>query len=497
MSIASRTKMMPLTNRTPDLYQAEDLQHSNSTRHQAEAETSAPAIGSSAAVADAFSFQWPWRTADPDLKRAMPVPKILSRPYTLFVALNLIVMMIPHIYRRDEWADVYLRTSQRLAAGQDIYKAGSGYVYPPFSAILFMPLARVPDKAAQVIWFVICAGAFALLLKGAWSLSGGQMVDRINAAKAEHAIALLGGLCALQFAFNAISHLSLDLIIAGMLMAGGLAAISGRWMRTGVWWGIAAAFKGPPLLFAGYLVWRRRWWAALVMVSVAVGANLLPDLIHRPAEGGVWAARWFQGYIRPLGQANHGAGQWYAGISDNQSLAGDIDRWLLTTVSARPGGVNVTWRANPIGAGPLRYLALAANAAVCLILYAVMRPGLMRSSGDRAMPSRASLEFGAVMLLLLLVSPMSSRSLFCMMLLPAFCIARAAIYRRDWIAWTSIIVAGLASILSLNLWFASTFSHETLWLGLPTIDVMTLFLGSVWLLRPKEHAAAQPAGRFS
>ncbi len=191
------------------------------------------------------------------MMRAKPLRKIFLRPYSLFLALNLLVMSFPHIFRHDGWTDVYLDTSRRLATGQEIYQTLSAYVYPPFSAILFVPLARLPDKAAQTIWYAISAGVFALLLKGAWSLSGGKTVDRLDAPKEEHVIAILGGLCALQFAFNAISHLSLDLVIAAMLMAGGLAALGGRWMRTGIWWGIAAAFKGPPLLFAGYLVWRK------------------------------------------------------------------------------------------------------------------------------------------------------------------------------------------------------------------------------------------------
>ncbi len=135
---------------------------------------------------------------------------------------------------------------------------------------------------------------------------------------------------------------------------------------------------------------------------------------------------------------------------------------------------------------------LAVDAVVCLLVAAVMRPGRPRPWNDPAMPTRASLEFGLVMLLILLISPMSSRSLFCMMLLPAFCIARAAVYRRDWIAWTSIILAGLASFLSLNLWFAPTFSHETLWVGFSTINTMMLFLGCVWLLGSNQQLAPAP-----
>jgi hypothetical protein len=420
----------------------------------------------------------------------MPLRPIVARPYTLILGAILIVMVFPHMWRHDEWTDVYLDTSRRLAAGQDIYPPIPNFVYPPFSAILFLPLAWVPDKPAQVIWYVASAIALVLLVKAAWSLSGGNQVDRLDAPAAEHVIAVLACLCAMRFAFNALGHLSLDLIIALMLMYGGLAAVNGRWMRTAIWWGFAAAFKGPPALFAGYLLWRRQWGPAFVMVVLAVALNLLPDLIHRPAEGGLWVQRWNRQYVQALGQADYTPGHWYTDILNNQSMAGGFNRWFLTTFSAVPDGIRLTLRPDAMSATSLRRLLYAVDAVICLIAAAVMMPGSLRSWGDQA-PSRASLEISIVMLLILLFSPVSSPSLFCIMLLPAFCVTRAAVRRRDWFCWTCIVLATLASTASHNLGFARTFNREMLWLGVITISATMLLLPCVWLLASPPPVVAE------
>ena len=421
----------------------------------------------------------------------MTLKRIFAHPYTLVLATILIAMIGPHIWLHDEWTDVYPATSRRLAAGQDIYPPMTGYVYPPFSAILFLPLAWLGDKAAQVIWYVASAIALALLVKATWSLSGGKNVDRLDAPAEEHVIAVLACLCAMRFAFNALSHLSLDLIIAAMLMAGGLAAVHGRWMRTAIWWGIAAAFKGPPLMFAGYLLWRRRWAPAIVMVALSVALNLLPDLIHRPPEGGLWVQRWSRQYIAPLAHANYAPGQWYTDILNNQSMAGGFNRWFLTTFSTTPDGIRLTPRPGAMSPTSLKRLLYAADAVICLMAAAVMMPGLPRSWGDQVPVSRTALEISIVMLLILLFSPISSPSLFCLMLLPAFCVTRAAVYQRDWFCWTCIVLATLASTASHNLGFARTFNREMLWFGMATICAMMLLLACVWLLASRRPVVAQ------
>jgi hypothetical protein len=277
-------------------------------------------------------------------------------------------------------------------------------------------------------------------------------------------------------------------------MLGGLSALRNRWLRTAIWWGLAAAFKGPPILFAGYLLWRKRWLPALLMIAVAVAANVLPDLVHRPPDGKLWVTHWLRDYIAPItvSSRQHSQGLWYAGISDNQSLPGDIDRWFLTTTSPSPDGVHVAWRSNPIAPQPLREIVLTIEAMICLLAAWAVTPGHMRRWHDPRMPTRAAFEFGIVMLLILLLSPMSSRSLFCMMLLPAFCVARAAVQRNSSIAWLSILTAGALS-------FAKTFSHQTLWAGFSTLDTLALFAGSVWLLgssasksNPRKLAEQEP-----
>lgn len=72
--------------------------------------------------------------------------------------------------------DVYRRTGSMLLAGQDFYVAeGLPWIYPPFAALLTIPLAVVPLVVAQVGWIaltvvLLMAMLYRLGLSG-WVLS--------------------------------------------------------------------------------------------------------------------------------------------------------------------------------------------------------------------------------------------------------------------------------------------------------------------------------------
>jgi hypothetical protein len=332
---------------------------------------------------------------------------------------------------------------------------------------------------------MIIATALAIMLRMAWTLSGGVHRATFDAASLpEHLVLILGCLCALRFAFNAMQHLSLDLIIVALLMYGAVAATGRRYLRTAICWGLAAAFKGPPLLFAGYLLWRRKWIPALLMVAVALAANLLPDLVHRPAGEPLWLTRWYHQFIQPLGAAKYVPGEWNADILDNQSIAGAANRWLLTSFSASRDGITVTENPNAISAHSLKLLVYSIDGLLCLLVGLIMLPGRPPTAApaDQHFSGRLALECGVVMLLMLLLSPMSSRSLFCAMILPAFCVARAALLGRDRISQVALFLAIAGTLVSINMSFDRTLNREMLWLGTVTMSCLVLLLASLWLL---------------
>ena len=259
-------------------------------------------------------------------------------PYTTVSLVALVTMGIGAVLKHSsEWDTVYVGAASVLRQGKDIYRDLIGYTYPPFSAWAMMPFTLVPIRLARGVWFAISAVCLIYLIKSAWRLSGGGRVEPLSnpiAGRPREQIAfLIGHAIALQLTLNGLTHLQPDILIAAMLMAGVAAIAGGRYFRAATWIGVAAAFKATPLLFAPYLLWRRQWVAACWIVVVAIGANLLPDTVHRPDNGGTWLGNWYHQYLRPMTSIQIRSRR-LAGdkLDNNQRIwPGVASRWALAT----------------------------------------------------------------------------------------------------------------------------------------------------------------------
>jgi hypothetical protein len=284
--------------------------------------------------------------------------------------------------------------------------------------------------------------------------------------------------------FNGMDHQQTDFVIAGLLTAGSVALIASHGFVAATCFGLATGLKCTPLLWAPYLLWRGRWKEAAWMVAVAIGLNLLPDLIRTPPEGGLWLVEWFEKFLRPMGRSDYAPGLWYAWILDNQSVAGAINRWSTTRLGWADGGITVADSASPLDVRWLRLITPVVLAALTgLACHALGRPGRLKEhGGTRSAPAREAVEHGLVATLMLLLSPMSSRPHFIILLLPCFCLARAGFVGRNrpLLAW--LILAVLAALTTVP-WGGQSIGRVTMWLGMLTWTTVFLFAGSALALR--------------
>jgi len=100
---------------------------------------------------------------------------------------------------------------------------------------------------------------------------------------------------------------------------------------------------------------------------------------------------------------------------------------------------------------------------------------------------RAVYEVAICLCLVPLVSPMSSRSHFCVLLLPAMCLARAAVDGRDSVARTSLFTAIGLSLISLNIPPLKLVHQITLYLGSASAAALSLLIGCGWVRWRLEH----------
>jgi len=416
---------------------------------------------------------------------------LLTHPLVLvgivyFVANGLRFLLI----HRSEWDEVYILAGQRLAAGQEMYHASKQnphvFSYPPFMALLALPFALLPAHVERGIWFLINVAAICFMGVMAWTISGGpRLIGRRWDGK-EYLILLLGVLCAIRFIQDGLDHQQTDLVIAALLLGGCAAILRERFFIAATVIGVAAAMKCTPLLFFGYFVWRRKWAAAGWLIVVAVVCNLMPDLVSRPPGGGWWVGDWFHNLIRPMGAAGYRPGDWYTSVIFNQSLSGAMYRFCETSWSVVRGDNLVAMdRAGALGAGILKMITYAIEGIVLGgALWAFIKKG--------GATARVGLECSVVLLLMLLISPVSSKPLFCTVLLPGLILARLAVEKKNRMLWGIVVGAILMGNVMVPGFVGKVGGDLGLWLGMITWATMLLLVGCFVTLgeRPPETRAA-------
>lgn len=438
---------------------------------------------------------------------AGPIGWLLRHPYSAVLAVVLIIMGLGATFKHQSaWDKTGPGVSMLLRQGLDFYAIEKTFTYPPFQAWLNIPLTWLPLRPARAIWFILSAACLIYMIWESWRLAGGPRLEPVgefaDAKPREHWAFLLGLVCALQFALNSLTHLQSDLVIGALLTAGCAAIVSRRFMRAATWLGLAAAFKCTPLLFAPYLVWKRKPIAAAWLIIIAVGANVLPNTVRPPPQRGLWLAEWSHLYLAPMEQANYVPGDWKNQLDNNQSFAGAAKRWLMTTWRIAPGEFHVVDRLEHPSPAVIRWSYLLSCLVALLISgWAMWRRERSKGSEHASdatiqvhqWPSRDILECGIILLLMVLLSPNSSRAHFCVMLLPAFCIARLALGQKSRQLTALLAAAAISSTLSIHIRLNATLDAEQilLWIGVVMFAAIFLLWASIIAL-VKPISAGRP-----
>ena len=198
---------------------------------------------------------------------------------------------------------------------------GRLFTYPPFAALLFVPLAHLPTWVATAVW--TSAGVAAL---------GGTIQLFLHEQGTYLSLRLLAGLLLLAVATEPVRDTlyfgQVNLLLMGAICAD-LLLLRGRW--SGVLVGIAAGIKLTPLVFVVLLVLVGRR-AAAARAGLTFGATVLVGFLVLPAAAATyWThAVWDSGRV--------GGSEYIR----NQSIYGAMTRilgaepstlgWLVATV---------------------------------------------------------------------------------------------------------------------------------------------------------------------
>jgi len=399
---------------------------------------------------------------------------------------------------RSEWGGCFVRAALRLQAGEKIHVVEEfAYAYPPAMAMATVPLANLSPHTGMFAWYLVNVLATTVVFVSAWRLAGGPSL--VGLSRLWRLVFWLGMLLSLRFFVVPLSHQQYDMVIAALMLAGCVRIRHMRDLSGAVLIGASAAMKCTPLLFAPYLIWRGRFRAAVLLVAVAVGLNLLPDLLWPQDSGRSYLADWRESFLGVV--ADHPPGTWQADLLQNQSLSGMFGRLAelgRPQAAADPDGV----LSSTAPRLPLRPLVYGTGLLlVAATVWASGKPG-RRSSVKR--PQRAGpipfdglrigVEAAAVVCLMLLLSPMSSKSHYVVTLLPSLLIARAVVERRSRaLMWLLIPLLVCGPLTSKGL-IGKTLGDLTLLWGLP-VGFALACLAGMWILLGtlRAESDAEPA----
>jgi alpha-1,2-mannosyltransferase len=188
---------------------------------------------------------------------------------------------------------VYRAGGEHLVAGTPLYDGGVlldlPFVYPPFAAVEFVPLAALPLPILKIGW----TAAGVVLLGFVVRRTAGMVGMRLDGAAMAVAVALL---LALDPVRTTLYLGQVNLVLLALVLADLTGRPGSRWRGVGV--GLAAGVKLTPLVFVAYLLLTGRVRAALTAVGTFAGTVVIGFLVA-PADSAVY---WLDGTFAAAGR---------------------------------------------------------------------------------------------------------------------------------------------------------------------------------------------------
>jgi Glycosyltransferase family 87 len=195
----------------------------------------------------------------------------------------------------------YLAASRALLDGANPYEVATPfpYIYPLFSALVFIPLTLVPYGVAVLLWFALSIGALAWVL--AWVATQEDPEGRARDAIPIAAIVLI---LLTEIVQNNLLNGQVNFVVLAFCVAA-IRSGSNAFASAG-WWAAAIATKILPLGVAPWWLLRKRLVVVIAALMIAVALTLAPALIAgTPALE--WSAAYLRGFIGPSLQAGASA----------------------------------------------------------------------------------------------------------------------------------------------------------------------------------------------
>lgn len=417
-----------------------------------------------------------------DLRKETPLMKhiILFRRHPMTVLLLIGVAL--YYFRFSLHPDgmtLYPKAAACMLDGQPIGSCSSGFTYPPLFGFMMIPFVFLPMWLRNVLWYTVLIGCTWGSFRLAESLICQSLDIQFDKQQLTRFRFVSLGLV-LNFVLADLENQAYDVLVLFFVLIGliGLTREKPVWSVIG--FGLAAALKATPLLFFPYILFRKGWKLFTLCVLCYLTLSLLPDLFVRVEDGlttyyGNWTR---QVALQPFFPGESGGmPRFWEGENDlNQSLRAFVYRMIL--------GMHLQQHFIPVLYGVY---------GLCLLYM------LWAFSRSFKLKDHVVLDGSLLIIGMLLLSPMSSKSHFVALMLP-FMMTTAYLLTdprtRTGLILASVLSCALNNLTSKDL-VGRQLSEMAGYGGSVTLGTITLALAIGYLvnIRQKGQAIPQPDPR--
>jgi hypothetical protein len=321
-------------------------------------------------------------------------------------------MMSVYLMSTDASAGACLMRGERLAT------CSTAFPYPPLFALLVVPFTFLPMWAKNLAWYGVLVSA----TYGCFRICETLTVRAFGVTREELTwLRVFSVVLTLKFVLSVFENQAYDVLVFFFMLVGLYGLSENKTFPAASGLAAAAALKATPLLMLLYALWLRKWKVFALGAGLCALLSLLPDVFftaNHPGYGFLWT--WVID-VAVGGLLGTTPDTYFPLMKEvnylNQSLKSVV-------FGLMDGRVSPDLAAHKRTILYLVYLVYGLAALAVLLLSAKVEGALLWGAS-------------VVLISMLLLSPVSSKSHFVVLLLPHMAIAAYLIKHRE--AWRAVV----------------------------------------------------------
>ncbi|CUT10547.1 FIG00852424 hypothetical protein [Bradyrhizobium sp.] len=358
----------------------------------------------------------------------------------------------PEIFGHGKTKDygLWYWAGQQVLNGGPLYPADIReyfeFIYPPLPAILL----AIPSWFGKIALYTV----LSILNIAAWWYTGMLSNAMTGSGRTPGPwLEALPALVTVTFVFDMFDLGQPNLVLLAMILYGFWSLQHQRSWLAGFMFALATAIKVFPIAVLPYLVWRRKWGAAVATVAfTGILLYIVPAPIRGFERNAAEVKTWYQGMVgssseKGFGQRDEQNWSWV-----NQSLIAVTHRLVrpINYNQEDPNKPPRTMNVIDVDYGTANWIVLALSALLGLGFVAVMPRQMRRTARSDAE------ELGILFCLMTVASPLARQYYFIWLFFPMTVLMhRAAFDERANVrlgTWLALGAAGILMLLALP-WF--------------------------------------------